>query len=336
MTEGVDFSRTPNVDWTWLANTLKAAGKTFVWRYAVDDKSPSGRGITAAEYRAYVAAGLDVGLYWESSEGWMLGGFAAGQAAARNAEANIASAGMPANTPVFFACDYDAAPGDQAAIDDCLRGAAAVMGLQRVGLYGGFWPCLRSKQNGTATYFCQTLAWSGGNLLAGVHLYQYSTYGNWIGGVDVDLVRAYQPNFGQANPPAVPPPPPQPQPAPLPQPDGPNYPVPTLPDWWQAEKKLGFPTNRHVGDALWVASRGKSTVIRDTEQRIVASPKGRAAGPPLKKGDVILRERILTAADGSQWVVLRAGGPGKEGARVLRADLQDAPGFPAPREPKKG
>ena len=40
-------------------------------------------------------------------------------------------------------------------------------------------------------------------------------------------------------------------------------------------------------------------------------------------------ERILTAADGSQWVVLRAGGPGKEGARVLRADLQDAPGFPA-------
>jgi hypothetical protein len=212
------------------------------------------------------------------------------------------------------------------------------MGIERVGLYGGYWPLLRAKQNGTARWFCQTLAWSGGNLLPGVHLYQYG-FNVYINGVNVDLVRAYQDNFGQATPPAIPAPPaPEPQPTPQPaeQPQGPTYPKPTLPEWWAAEKKLGFPTNRHVGAALWVASRGKSTVIRDTEQRIVASPKGRRAGPTLKKGAIVLRERILTAADGQEWVVLRAGGPGREGARVLHADLKDTPGFPAPADGKKG
>lgn len=190
--EGVDFSAgglpTPA--------SLKALGKHFVGRYAVNDKSPAYRGITGAEYKMYTAAGIDVFLYWESSEGWMTGGYDAGVAAAKNAQANIVEAGIPKDAPVYFACDFDAAPSDQEAIDDCLRGAASVLGFDRVGLYAGYHVLLRSKNNKTAKWFCQTLAWSGGYLMPGVHLYQYG-FNVYIDGVNVDLVRAYYDDYGQ-------------------------------------------------------------------------------------------------------------------------------------------
>lgn len=330
MIQGVDFSRGGFPG----AAILLANGKQFAGRYAVNDLSPGGRGVTGPEYADYKAHGVDVFVYWESTEGWMLGGFAAGQWAARNAEANLAAAGMPASTPIYFACDFDAAPEDQAAIDDCLRGAAAVIGKQRVGLYAGFWPLNRARLNGTATWLCQTSAWSGDGkgglfIVPGLHLLQYA-YNVYINGVNCDLVQAYQANFGQATPPAAPAPMPQPTPTPAPaeQPVPKAYPKPSLPEWWAAERRLKFPNNRHVGAALWVAARGKSVVAHDTEQRLVASVKGRRAGAPLKQGDVVHRERILTAADGSEWVILTAGGKGKEGARVLRSDLTDAPQYP--------
>lgn len=198
--EGVDYSSTANADWAGLARSLKAAGKHFVGRYAVNDKSPNGRGITAAEYQAMTGAGIGVFLYWESSEGWMTAGFDAGVYAAQNAQQNIVGAGMPVDTPVYFACDFDAAESDQPSIDDCLRGATSVLGFPRVGLYAGYYPLLRAKQNGTARWFCQTSAWSGGQLMAGVHLYQYD-YNQYVYGTNCDWVRAYADNYGQAHPP---------------------------------------------------------------------------------------------------------------------------------------
>ena len=198
MIEGVDFSSTAHANSPSVAS-LKAQGKRFVGRYAVNDKSPTGRGISFTEYQRYLASGIDVFLYWESSEGWMRGGFAAGTVAAVNAQTNIAAAGMPHDTPVYFACDYDASLGDQHLLDDCLRGCAEVLGFERVGLYAGYYPLLRAKQNRTARWFCQTLAWSDGLLMEGVHLYQYDIFNNYIDGTDVDLVRAYPENYGQAN-----------------------------------------------------------------------------------------------------------------------------------------
>lgn len=206
MIEGIDYSRGGPL----TSAQLKAAGKSFVGRYAVNDKSPNGRGITAAEYAELTTNGISVFVYWESSEGWMMDGYAAGVQAAINAQNNLNEAGMPHDTPVYFACDFDAAPTDQPEIDACLRGCAEVIGINRVGLYAGYWPLLRAKQNRTATWFCQTIAWSGGNLMDGVHLYQYDTSGNYIAGVDVDLVRAYQDNYGQTIPPEIP----HPKPAP--------------------------------------------------------------------------------------------------------------------------
>lgn len=197
MIEGIDFSRGGYPS----AETLKANGLRFVGRYAVDDKTPSGRGITAGEYTYYKERGIDVFLYWQSTTNWMLGGRSAGIYGAMNAQYNIDAAGMPAGTPVYFACDFDAEPGDQGAIDDCLRGAAEVIGAERVGLYAGFHPLSRVRANGSARWFCQTSAWSGGQVMPGAHLYQYG-YNQWFDGINCDLVRAFAEHYGQAVPPA--------------------------------------------------------------------------------------------------------------------------------------
>lgn len=194
--EGVDYSRTPHA-LSPSVSELKAAGKHFVGRYAVNDKSPNGRGITAAEYKRWTDAGIDVFLYWQTTTNWMLGGWEAGVAGAVNAQANIVGAGMPEDTPVYFACDFDASPDQQGVIEACLAGAASVLGFDRVGLYAGYHPLKRAMANRACRWFCQTSAWSGGMILSGIHLYQYA-YNQYIDGTNCDWVRAYQEHFGQA------------------------------------------------------------------------------------------------------------------------------------------
>jgi hypothetical protein len=190
------------VDYAWggppTAAQLLEAGKHFAGRYAVSDKSPDGRGITADEYAELAGGGVDVFLYWEASEAWMLGGWNAGVAAANNATNNVRGAGMPEGMPVYYSHDVEPDPNHYAAIDDCLRGAASVVGVERVGLYGGYGVIDHVSKSKTANWLCQTYAWSGGNLHPAAHLYQYNNYGNSIAGVDVDLVQALKNEYGQA------------------------------------------------------------------------------------------------------------------------------------------
>ena len=196
------------------SSALKANGKVGVIRYVVGDLSPVERGITAQEYQELTAGGIQVAAVWEGTTGRMRAGFAAGQVDARDAEAHIAAAGMPALMPIYFAFDDDATPEDQTAIDDYLRGVASVIKLERTGLYGGYWPLRRASANGTAKWFWQTTAWSGGNIFAGNHLYQYG-YNLWINSVNCDANQAFQDNYGQASLFLTPP---KPTPAPTPKP----------------------------------------------------------------------------------------------------------------------
>ncbi len=195
MIEGIDYSRGGPM----RAGAVAAAGKHFVGRYAVNDLSPDGRGITASEYREMTSAGIDVFLYWEASEAWMLGGRNAGEHAARNAVENIVRAKMPVRMPVYYSHDIEPQEHHYPAIAECLKGAASVVGIERVGLYGGFGIIDYAATRGLATWFCQTYAWSGGQWSRFAHLQQYDNVGNFIGGVDVDLVRATVPHFGQAS-----------------------------------------------------------------------------------------------------------------------------------------
>ncbi len=218
MREGVDYSAT---SWSGSPSVaaLNANGHTFVGRYAVGDKSPGGRGITAEEYRRMRDGGIDVFLYWQTTTNWMLGGWNAGVQGAQNAQFNIRNAGMPEDTPVYFACDFDAASWQLPALHDCLRGAASILGADRVGVYGGYTVIDACHREGTATFFCQTLAWMyGRGWHPAAHLHQYG-FNYWLDGTNCDRVRATQDYFGQAAGAPAKPKPPKPY-APIWTPDG--------------------------------------------------------------------------------------------------------------------
>ena len=199
MAEGVDYSGTGSSDWTGLANALVANGKRFAGRYAVYDKSPGGRGITHAEYVALIAAGVDVFLYYEETESWMLEGWSAGVRAATRVLDVMATEGLPSGMACYYSHDVDPTPDQFAAIDDCLRGAASIVGLQRVGFYGGWLGIDHCSKANTARWFTQTIAWEyGRGVHPAAHLYQYDIYGPTIYGTPCDSVRSVKSSFGSA------------------------------------------------------------------------------------------------------------------------------------------
>lgn len=190
MTEGVDYS------WARPGGAaLQAAGKTFAVRYLYPD-GPGGKGLDASELADLRAHGLAVAVVFEASGTRVLSGRAAGHADAQTAQGQLDALGM-GPLPVYFAVDFDATTGQQGPIDEYLRGAAEIIGLNRVGLYAGIGPIQRAQTNGTATWFWQTYAWSGGQVAAGIHLYQYRNGQNINGAVD--FVRSLQADFGQSS-----------------------------------------------------------------------------------------------------------------------------------------
>jgi len=186
------------VDYAWGrpgGAALVAAGKHFAMRY-VPYPGNGGKGLTTAELGDLQSHGLAVGLVFESVKGRALGGRAAGIADATMTAAAVTSLGFPADRPVYFAVDFDASAAQQASIDAYLRGAASVLGASRIGVYGGLDVVNRCAENGSAKWFWQTYAWSGGRQSAHAHLYQYHN-GQTINGAAVDFDRALVSDFGQ-------------------------------------------------------------------------------------------------------------------------------------------
>jgi hypothetical protein len=188
---------------------IMASGYQFVVRYLSSGGAGlPGKLLTAAEYSDLQRAGVAVVCNWETTATRMLGGRAAGVADAQSAAGVCQSLGHPTDRPIYFSADFDATPGQQALIDEYLRGAAEVIGLARVGVYGGFWVVKRCLDNGTARWGWQTGAWSGGNVDPRIHLYQRIGYVT-VNGVQCDVNEARQLDFGQclSDTPAPPPPP---------------------------------------------------------------------------------------------------------------------------------
>jgi len=184
------------VDYSWArpgGAALKAAGKDFVVRY-IPYPGHGGKGLDANELADLRNNGIDVAMVFESYAARALEGRGAGQVDARASVEALKALGMP-DIPVYFAVDFDTTEGQQAVIDDYLRGAADVIGADRVGVYGSYYVCKRCRDNGTAKWLWQTYAWSGGQVLDGLHLYQYKNGQNLNGAVD--FTEARQDNFGQ-------------------------------------------------------------------------------------------------------------------------------------------
>ena len=203
------------VDIAWVRPTtaqIKAAGAHFVARYLSPDST---KNITKAEVADYKANGLGVVVVWESSANRMLGGKAAGVADAKAAEVQRAAVGLPSDMPIYFACDFDAQGAQYHTINEYLRGVASVIGLNRVGIYGGYYVVENVfSAPATAKYGWQTIAWSGGKWSTHANIRQEG--GTTLsGGADWDTAETA--DYGQYPRPQAP----KPTPAPAPKPPAP-------------------------------------------------------------------------------------------------------------------
>lgn len=204
------------VDFAWGKPdpvATRNCGYTFVMGYL------SGGGtkdLTAAHVQAYRAAGLNVGLVWETSATRVQGGAAAGAADGAAAEAEANTVGYPTNCVIFFAVDFAATTADFPAIQAY---AQAFNNATRrpIGIYGSFNVVEHFVGTAGIQYGWQTAAWSAGNFSAKAHLYQRAAHTNWplIPGIDPanydeDVQCLPLPLFGEVAPTPTPPPPPPP------------------------------------------------------------------------------------------------------------------------------
>lgn len=171
-----------------------AAGYVGIVRYI--GTPGRGKNLTRAEAAAMLAAEVPIGLVYEESAGWMLGGVSAGVRAAQAALADAQNCRVGVRN-VFFAADFDVTSTAQmTAVERCLDGAAGVLGRSRVGVYGEadvIDACLGQRH---ATWGWQTRAWSGGRLSSRAHLLQQVGY-VYPGGVQCDRSTVLQQDWGQ-------------------------------------------------------------------------------------------------------------------------------------------
>jgi glycoside hydrolase-like protein len=181
-------------------------GKKFAVRYG--GPGSSDKQLDLAEANALAAAGLWVVANAEGSAQGLLGGFDVGASWARTAAAHFKRCGMPDDRPIYLSVDFDPTSAQWPAVRDALAGAASVVGLARVGVYGGYWACQWAYRDGVAPWLWQTYAWSTWkdpdgvrrlHWLSGTHLQQYRN-GVVIDGADCDLNRALAGDFGQWQP----------------------------------------------------------------------------------------------------------------------------------------
>lgn len=118
--------------------------------------------------------------------------FSAGQWDARVADAIHIGCGGSDTAPIYFSVDYQT---DGTDVVDYFQGLASVIGLPRVGAYGGF-DCIKFLfDNNLITYGWQTYAWSNGKWDSRAHIHQYSN-GNKVVGGTVDFDESVKLDFG--------------------------------------------------------------------------------------------------------------------------------------------
>lgn len=179
------------------AAAIAAAGFDFAVRY-LSSGGPAlpGKLLTSDEADDLRANGVDIVSNWETTADRMLDGYQAGVDDATAALAHVLACGGRKDRPIYFSADMDTTPEQQCMIDDYLRGAASVLGVEQVGIYGGYWSVSRALDHGTARWAWQTDAWSGGNLDPRANIHQRIGF-VWVDGVECDQNQALTADFGQ-------------------------------------------------------------------------------------------------------------------------------------------
>lgn len=154
--------------------------------------------LTKVEADDLIANGIAIVSNFEQGTQNCLGGFAAGVADAKHADQVHKACGGPDDAPIYFSVDYDAPEDDQPVINEYFKGIASVIGLDRTGVYAGYWPLSRLGDAGLVKWFWQTEAWSGDNVDSRNHLIQRNHLGyRNIEGVETDINEAHADNYGQ-------------------------------------------------------------------------------------------------------------------------------------------
>lgn len=140
----------------------------------------------APEARTYLANDIALVSNFES-DGKPGNGYNTGYNDAALAVRNHTTAGGPRNSTIYFSIDYDAPETDQPLINDYFKGVYDYMaGLYSVGVYGGYYVCKRLRAAYPNIKIWQTVAWSGGQILDDIELYQRVGAAN-VNGVDCDV-----------------------------------------------------------------------------------------------------------------------------------------------------
>ena len=140
---------------------MKAAGYSGVMRYLSYDST---KNLSKTEAIGLHAAGLDIGLVWETTATRAGEGSIAGAVDAIAAEAQATALGYPADAVIFYGVDYDAAPQAVAPYFAGVKSKAR----RPVGVYGS----KRVVEGVAAPWKWQACAWSAGLVSTQAHLYQ--------------------------------------------------------------------------------------------------------------------------------------------------------------------
>ena len=188
MSAGVDYSYSHPTP-----AQLKAAGKVYAVRYLTGSGAKK---LTLTEVKALDGVGIDVVANFESTAGFMLGGYSAGVSVAKTAALAASAVGMPAGRPIYFSLDLNATYDQYKIAREFLKGAATVIGKDACGIYGGLFQVQWAHEDGVAPWVWQTYAWSYGQLYQHANLYQYHN-GVVLGDGVVDLDRSLTVDYGQ-------------------------------------------------------------------------------------------------------------------------------------------
>lgn len=165
-------------------SALKNAGVGLVMRYVSTPNNP--KNITKSEYAALTAASIQVGLVYETTAGWMLGGYNAGFAAAKSARAQATVVGYPTWQRIWYAADLDLSKQQIPIVLETLRGCAAADGSKNLVAVYGEYDMVEAAYSAGYPAPWQTEAWSQGRRSTNAPLFQ-TTDQTTCDGVQVDI-----------------------------------------------------------------------------------------------------------------------------------------------------
>lgn len=170
---------------------VKASPFSTIMRYVTDGGSGLPQKLLSAlEARTYLVNDIALVSNYEW-DGKPHDGYATGNNDAYVAVSNHCAAGGPPRATIYFSLDYDAPEEDQPVIDEYFHGIYDYMaGEYDVGVYAGYYVCKRLREKYPQIKVWQAFAWSGGQVLDDIEIYQRQNDVPFFGtSVDINEIR---------------------------------------------------------------------------------------------------------------------------------------------------